>query len=120
MKTLTLPPLQAFLHRKNARSKNHDRADLSVSDTKIKQLPKVKQVTWFNPDSTENLSVKEAIIRAAFVIMMPVLSAVDWNYHTHTLFFIVPVIFYLEVTAFTMYCPVKALFSNYSHPPKYE
>ena len=35
-------------------------------------------------------------------------------------YFIAPSIFYLEVTAFTMYCPIKALFSNYSHPPKFE
>ena len=76
--------------------------------------------SWFNAEAPENLTVKEVIIRAALVITMPILSAIDWTYGTHIFYFIAPSIFYLEVTAFTMYCPIKALFSNYSHPPKFE
>ncbi|MDP9076769.1 MAG: hypothetical protein M3O71_05045 [Bacteroidota bacterium] len=75
---------------------------------------------WFLKNTSENLTNTEAIIRGALIITMPMLSAIDWNYGTHTMFFIAPVIFYLEVTAFTMYCPIKALFSNYGRSSHFE
>jgi hypothetical protein len=82
-------------------------------------LKKIK-INWFAEDSPENLSTAEAAIRGGLVVLIPILSAIDWNYGTHSMAFIAPVILYLEVTAFTMFCPIKALFSNYSHPSSYE
>ncbi|MEO3407836.1 hypothetical protein AAFN85_28210 [Mucilaginibacter sp. CAU 1740] len=118
MKTLLLPP---------------DPRDITKHrSAKLKTVSKSDPVThegfsWskltaklFPDDTAENLSTTEAVVRGAMVFTMPVLSAVDWNYHTHTMLLIAPVIFYLEVTAFTMYCPIKRLFSNYSHPSRIE
>ena len=67
---------------------------------------------WFDKDSPQNLTYKEAGIRGIFVVCMPVLAAIDWNFHTHTMFFIAPFIMYLAVSALTMTCPVKELFSR--------
>ncbi|WP_454801631.1 hypothetical protein [Mucilaginibacter phyllosphaerae] len=118
MKTLTLPPHPTFTHTQNNRYNQPIVTVAVVNKAKTSAAQKAK--TWFNADAPENLTIKEAIIRAAFVVTMPMLSAIDWTYGTHTLIFIIPVIFYLEVTAFTLSCPIKALFSNYSHPTKYE
>ncbi|TFF33329.1 hypothetical protein [Mucilaginibacter psychrotolerans] len=118
MKILALPPHPSFVHTKYNRVKNPVQTNTEV---KRKMFSISKPTTsWFNAEAPENLTIKEAIIRAALVITMPMLSAIDWTYGTHTLYIIAPSIFYLEVTAFTMYCPIKALFSNYSHPPKFE
>jgi hypothetical protein len=120
MKTLALPAYQSFVHSKNKHAKSEVITN-AQPDTKEKDGIKLEtKASWFNPEASENLTVKECIIRAALVMTMPMLSAIDWNYGTHTLIFIIPAIFYLEVTAFTMNCPIKALFSNYSHPPKFE
>jgi hypothetical protein len=118
MKTLALPPYISFVHKKNNRTKNPVQVRLTVKP-KIVSISK-PATRWLNAEAPENLTVKEAIIRAALVMTMPMLSAIDWTYGTHTFYIIAPAIFYLEVTAFTMYCPIKALFSNYSHPPKFE
>jgi len=83
-------------------------------------VPAKTKIKWFSADSPENMTVTEAVIRGGLVVIMPILSAIDWSYGTHILFYIAPVIFYLEVTTFTMFCPVKALFSNYNHPSHYE
>jgi hypothetical protein len=89
--------------------------------TALQKLASKKiKINWFSEDSPENLTTTEAVIRGALIVLMPVLSAIDWNFGTHSMFFIAPVIFYLEVTAFTMVCPIKALFSDYSHPFRYE
>jgi hypothetical protein len=120
MKTLALPSYQSFVHTKNKRVKNQVTTEVQP-ETKEKDTIKLETKTsWLNDEASENLTVKECVIRAALVITMPMLSAIDWNYGTHTLIFIIPVIFYMEVTAFTMNCPIKALFSNYNHPPKFE
>lgn len=122
MKMLELPPyLQSSKAAKQAQFKVQE--DKPVAITMVKNahtaITKTKY-KWFSDDSTENLTVKESAIRGALVFTMPVLSAIDWNYGTHAMYFIAPVIFYLEVTAFTMYCPIKAIFSNYTHPSRYE
>ncbi|EHQ24879.1 hypothetical protein [Mucilaginibacter paludis] len=118
MKTLALPPYNSFTHKKNKRPEKKVQPVLAV---KQKIVSKSKSaVRWFNAEAPENLSVKESVIRAAFVITLPMLSAIDWTYGTHLLYFIAPAIFYLEVTAFTMNCPIKALFSHDSHPPRFE
>jgi len=120
MKTLTLPPHPTFTHTKNNHySKQPIAKTVAIVEQEKPSAAKAAK-TWFNAEAPENLTVKEAITRAAFVITMPMLSAIDWSYGTHTLIFIIPVIFYLEVTAFTLSCPIKALFSNYSHSTKYE
>jgi hypothetical protein len=72
------------------------------------------KIHWFTDDCPENLTYTEAFIRGAMVVLVPMISAIDWNYGTHTLFFIAPVVFYLEFTVFTMFCPAKTLFSSYS------
>lgn len=121
MKTLALPSYSTIFHSKNARKKSTSPDASSMPIIKANDKAATKSATsFFNPDARENLTTKECVIRGLFVMTMPMLSAIDWNYGTHTLIFIVPAIFYLEVTAFTMNCPIKALFSNYSHPTKYE
>lgn len=72
------------------------------------------------PETAENLTSKEIAIRAGCVILLPMLSGIDWTYGTHTVAIIVPVAFYLEVTAFTSYCPIKAIFSKYRKPDSYD
>ncbi|MDN3550676.1 hypothetical protein [Mucilaginibacter aquaedulcis] len=122
MKLLELPPYpQNNRATKTAQFKAKENKPVAltiVKDAKI-AVAKTKH-RWFAQDTPENLTVKGSVIRGALVFTMPVLSAIDWNLGTHTMYFIAPVIFYLEVTAFTMYCPVKALFSNYTHPSRYE
>ncbi|RKR81868.1 hypothetical protein BDD43_2029 [Mucilaginibacter gracilis] len=118
MKALALPPHISFVHTKNKRVKKSVQTDTEVK-REIVSKPK-SAGSWFNAEAPENLTVKESVIRAAFVMTMPMLSAIDWTYGTHTLYFIAPAIFYLEVTAFTMSCPIKAFFSNDSHPPRFE
>jgi hypothetical protein len=75
---------------------------------------------WFAKYTRENLTVTEALIRGTLVIIIPVLSAIDWNYGTHAMFCLAPILFYSEVTVFTMTCPIKALLSNYRNPPDNE
>ena len=122
MKMLDLPPY--FKNNRAAKPAQFKfKEDKPVAITTVKNADVTGTKTknkWFNEDAPENLTVRESAIRGALVFIMPVLSAIDWNYGTHTMYFIAPVIFYLEVTAFTMYCPVKAMFSNYNHPSRYE
>jgi len=122
MKMLELPP-----YSKNSRAVKQ--AQFKVQEDKPVAITVVKDAhvagtknkyKWFAEDAPENLTVKEAVIRGALVFTMPMLSAIDWNYGTHTMYIIAPVIFYLEVTAFTLTCPIKAMFSNYNHPSRYE
>jgi hypothetical protein len=122
MKTLELAPAPEIAKkRKLAQFRTTEQTPIAASLTKKNDVAPVKiKSEWFLKDSRENLTNTEAIIRGAFIITMPMLSAIDWDYGTHTMFFIAPVIFYLEVTAFTMYCPIKALFSNYIHPSHFE
>lgn len=76
---------------------------------------------WFSHDTMENLTFTQAALRGAALIVMPLsLSLFDSSYHTDILPFIVPVMFYLEVTAFTMYCPIKAIFSSQRIPEQYD
>lgn len=118
MRTLSLPPYIAFIHKKRNRLKKNIQPDLKV---KVKPASALNTAfNWFNAEAPENLTIKEAIVRAALVVTMPMLSAIDWTYGTHTFYFIAPAIFYLEVTAFTMYCPIKAIFSNDSYAPRFE
>ena len=70
---------------------------------------------WFDKDAPQNLSYKEAGIRAIIVVFMPTLSAIDWYLHTHTMIFIAPLTMYLAVSALTMTCQVKALFTKDKH-----
>ncbi len=67
---------------------------------------------WFDKDAPQNLSYKEAAIRGMIVVFMPALSAIDWYLHTHTMYFIAPLTMYLAVSALTMTCQVKALFTK--------
>ena len=122
MKMLELPPYpQNSRAVKPAQFKAQEDKPVAVTITKDVHTAVTKtKYKWFSEDSAENLTVKESAIRGALVFTMPVLSAIDWNYGTHTMYFIAPVIFYLEVTAFTMYCPIKAMFSNYTQPSRYE
>lgn len=122
MKTLELAPAPEIAKkRKSAQFKTTEQTSIAAPLTKENDVAPVKTKSgWFLKDSRENLTNTEAIILGAFIITMPMLSAIDWDYGTHTMFFIAPVIFYLEVTAFTMYCPIKALFSNYIHPSHFE
>ncbi|MDB5147353.1 MAG: hypothetical protein JWQ57_1373 [Mucilaginibacter sp.] len=122
MKTLQLPPDPRDLTKNKTR-------EVNVELKEVPEPPKVKQSKpvlddflkrFFPDDAPENLSTTEAVIRGALVFTMPVLSSIDWNCHTHTMIIIAPLIFYFEVTAFTLYCPVKRLFSSYIHPSKYE
>lgn len=43
---------------------------------------------------------------------MLALSAIDWYLHTHTMIFIALLTMYLAVSALTMTCQVKALFTK--------
>ncbi|MBS7565689.1 hypothetical protein MTO98_02035 [Mucilaginibacter sp. SMC90] len=70
---------------------------------------------WFDKDAPQNLTSKEAMIRGILVVTMPALSAIDWYCGTHTIYILAPVLFYLEVTALTMTCPIKSIFSKYRH-----
>jgi len=84
-----------------------------IDSLQLKSIIGLKTKTgWFDKDAPQNLTYKEAGIRGIFVVCMPVLSAIDWNLHTHTMFFIAPLIMYLAVSALTMTCPVKELFSR--------
>jgi len=74
----------------------------------------------FPSDAAENLTDIEAAIRLLCLLFFPWLSYIDWTYHTYFMIFLAPILFYLEVTAFTLTCPVKRLFSNYTQAPKVE
>jgi len=69
---------------------------------------------WFDKYTRENVTATEALIRATLVMVIPVFSAIDWDCGVHTMIYIAPIIFYSEVTVFTMTCPIKSLFSNYT------
>jgi hypothetical protein len=71
---------------------------------------------WFVKYRRENLTFAEALIRGTLVMLIPVLSAIDWSYGMHTMFYVAPIICYSEVTAFAMTCPIKSLFTNYRNP----
>jgi hypothetical protein len=122
MKTLELAPAPEITKKRTVvQLRTAEQTPIVAPVIKENKVAAIKTKNkWFLKDSPENLTNTEAIIRVAFVITMPMLSAIDWNYGTHTMFFIVPVIFYLEVTAFTLYCPIKALFSKYIRPSNFE
>ncbi|SEO35923.1 hypothetical protein SAMN05192574_107199 [Mucilaginibacter gossypiicola] len=122
MKTLQLPPDPRDLAKNKIRKADTELKKAPVQPTAGHSKPVLDNFLkrFFPDDAPENLSTTEAVIRGALVFVMPVLSSIDWNYHTHAMIIIAPIIFYLEVTAFTLYCPVKRLFSNYTHPSKYE
>jgi hypothetical protein len=63
---------------------------------------------WFTEDMCGNLTVTEALIRASLVIIMPILSAIDYNFVTHFMYYLAPIILYSEVTVITMTCPIKS------------
>ncbi|RZJ76045.1 MAG: hypothetical protein EOO45_03675 [Flavobacterium sp.] len=72
-------------------------------------------------ETAENVGATEAIVRGLIIVLaLPVLVSLDWSLHTDLLIFIVPVLFYLEVTAFTMFCPIKLLFSTYRLPKQFD
>jgi hypothetical protein len=75
---------------------------------------------WLDKDAPQNLTYKGAAIRGILVVFMPALSAIDWYLGTHTMIFIAPLIMYLAVTALTMTCPVKSVFSKFksTHLPE--
>jgi len=76
---------------------------------------------WFNHDTPENLTIMQGGVRGGALIIMPlVLLILDSSFHTDVLPFLVPVMFYLEVTAFTMYCPIKAIFSPEQRPEQFD
>lgn len=122
MKTLELPAYPGKLKSSSDQNvKTNEPVAVKPAKVKSTALAISKHRTiWLNPESRENVSVKEAVVRGALVVTGPMLSAIDWYNGTHTLYFIVPVLFYLEVSAFTLYCPIKALFSSYRQPIKYE
>lgn len=122
MKTLQLPPDPRDLTKNKIREVNIELPKAPVQHEPEQSKPVLDNFLkrFFPDDAPENLSTTEAVIRGALVFTMPVLSSIDWSYHTHTMIIIAPVIFYFEVTAFTLYCPVKRLFSRYTHPSKYE
>ena len=72
------------------------------------------EAKWFDKYTRENVTATEALIRATLVMVIPVFSAIDWDCGVHTMIYIAPIIFYSEVTVFTMTCPIKSLFSNYT------
>jgi hypothetical protein len=122
MKTLQLPPDPRDLAKNKIRKAGTELKKAPVKPPAEQSKPVLDNFLkrFFPDDAPENLSTTEAVIRGAMVFIMPVLSSIDWNYHTHAMIVIAPVIFYLEVTAFTLYCPVKRLFSGFTHPSKYE
>jgi len=72
-----------------------------------------KKKTWTIAETRENLSTGEAIFRGVMIVLgLPVLMIIDWSFHTDTLVYSIPVFFYLEITAFIMYCPIKALLTE--------
>lgn len=125
MKTYLLPPYpldglrgKSEVSLSNNRTKVESTSNRVVNPVKKKALPKT---TWFPADTPENLSDKEAIIRLFLVVILPGISAaIAWNYNIYFIIPLVPIMFYLEITAFTLTCPIKKLFSNYQHPSKYE
>lgn len=69
--------------------------------------------SWFDKDAPQNLKVKEALFRAMQVVFLPAASGIDWVYGTSTMYILAPILFYLEVTALTLTCPIKELFHRY-------
>jgi len=115
----------------NLSSVTFARDERNLKNESVVEKPVVKQAKkdniigivskWFNHDTPENISFTEAAVRGVAVILMPLtLSAFDWSFHTDALPFVVPVMFYLEVTAFTMYCPIKAMFTHKRLPEQFD
>jgi hypothetical protein len=124
MKTLALPSEPVSATREERKQRYAEQLatikNLSKSPLEPKAESKPKTAWLEEATSRENLTDKEAIIRGFFIVTMPILSAVAWYYDTYFILLLVPVLFYLEITAFTLYCPIKALFSNYRRPIKIE
>jgi len=118
MKTTKLK-LNGYRNRKGIQEKESDAKRAVVKP--IQLLQNIGRIFgWITHDNSENLSFTQAALRASAVISMPlILSAIDWSFHIDILIFIIPVMFYFEVTAFTMYCPIKAIFTNYKLPKQY-
>ena len=70
---------------------------------------------WFDKDAPQNLTSKGAMIRAVLVVTLPGAYALQWYYDLPIIYILAPALFYLEFTALTMTCPIKAMFSNYRH-----
>lgn len=102
-----------------------------LNNTSKTTLPSVRQekassrfyalLGWFNHETPENLTFIQAGMRGGALIVMPLILLIfDSSLHTDVLPFLVPVMFYLEVTAFTMYCPIKAIFSAEKLPEQFD
>ncbi|MGN8055046.1 hypothetical protein ACTJKN_02160 [Pedobacter sp. 22163] len=102
-----------------------------LNNTSKTNLPSIRQektrsrfrafLGWFNHETPENLTFIQAGLRGGALILMPLILLIfDSSLHTDVLPFLVPVMFYLEVTAFTMYCPIKAFISTEKLPEQFD
>lgn len=112
-----LPPHPEKPHKKKAYKPVEEPVAPSIVQPESEE-PKKK--SWLFKDSKENLSKKEIVFRAASIFLLLPVVAIDWYFGTKIVYVLVPTLFYLEVTAFTSYCPIKAIFSDDSEPIKYE
>lgn len=81
-----------------------------ITRKKQENLNQASKRSLFDKDSVQNLNGWEAGLRGVLVVFMPFLCSIDLYNGTNTMFFIAPVIFYLEVTALTLTCPIKSIF----------
>jgi hypothetical protein len=65
-------------------------------------------------EMTLNLSLQECLIRGGFALAIPAAMVLI---NPHLIFFAVPVIVYLYITAIIHYCPVKHLWRRYKQTP---
>jgi len=121
MKLPELPELPPYpeRHHKNPQQKPVIEPVVPMAAPPETEQPPKKKF-WLFKDSKENLSKKEIIFRAASIFLLLPVVALDWYFGTKIVYVLVPTLFYLEVTAFTSYCPIKAIFSDDSEPIKYE
>ncbi|RYE55619.1 MAG: DUF2892 domain-containing protein [Sphingobacteriales bacterium] len=104
-----------------SRNNTFDTDKTSALDKSAAGLHFSKGFKWSLKETAENVGATEAIVRGLVIVLaLPVLVSLDWSLHTDLLIFTVPVLFYLEVTAFTMFCPIKLLFSTYRLPKQFD
>jgi hypothetical protein len=64
----------------------------------------------------ENITIKNALIRILLIPGLAFTSAIAWDVDPYYIIILAPTVFYLIFTAFTLYCPLTALWYTIIHP----
>jgi len=101
------------INRKPKETVNFKTHKGELEKTNLSIFQKVKNYGRVQKELKENLTDRECLMRLAVFAVTPMLSVIDWYKGSYWILLFSPCTLYLELTALTLYCPIKASFSNF-------